>query len=158
MDAIRKIEAALADVINEERPKFEKWAVSTEPLADVRAMAIHRKPDGQYSMLTARAGFAAWMGGALTEREQQAQILASKEAELVRLLEESKRTARNRDMWKEQCATQAESLARLRETLHGIATTDFRAWWQELQTADDFVAWAKSRARHALTQPPKEPT
>lgn len=87
MDAIRKIEAALADVINEERPKFEKWAVSTEPLADVRAMAIHRKPDGQYSMLTARAGFAAWMGGALTEREQQAQILASKEAELVRLRE-----------------------------------------------------------------------
>lgn len=42
-----------------------------------------------------------------------------------------------------------EELARLRETLQGIADADWRRW-EELATPDEFVRWAKSRAAHAL--------
>ena len=42
-----------------------------------------------------------------------------------------------------------EELARLRETLQGIADADWRRW-EELATTDEFVRWAKSRAAHAL--------
>ena len=42
-----------------------------------------------------------------------------------------------------------EELARLRETLQGIADADWRRW-KELATPDEFVRWAKSRAAHAL--------
>jgi hypothetical protein len=42
-----------------------------------------------------------------------------------------------------------EELARLRETLQGIADADWRRW-EELATPDEFVRWAKSRAAAAL--------
>lgn len=42
-----------------------------------------------------------------------------------------------------------EELARLRETLQGIADADWRRW-EELATPYAFVRWAKSRAAHAL--------
>ena len=42
-----------------------------------------------------------------------------------------------------------EELARMRETLQGIADADWRKW-EELATPEEFVRWAKSRAMHAL--------
>lgn len=42
-----------------------------------------------------------------------------------------------------------EELARLRETLQGIAGADWREW-EELATPYEFVRWAKARAAHAL--------
>ena len=82
----RKCLEQLKDVTAEQRSKFEAWSTSTEPCADVREMLTHRRPDGQYSMLTMRAGFVAWIGGALTERETNAAALAAERAEVVRLI------------------------------------------------------------------------
>lgn len=44
----------------------------------------------------------------------------------------------------------ANEIERLRETLEGIANADWRNW-EELASPDEFVRWAKSRAKHALT-------
>lgn len=43
----------------------------------------------------------------------------------------------------------ADEIERMRETLHGIANADWRTW-EELASPSEFVAWAKSRARHTL--------
>jgi len=42
-----------------------------------------------------------------------------------------------------------EELTRLRETLKGIAEADWRKW-EELASPDEFVRWAKARAKHAM--------
>ena len=42
-----------------------------------------------------------------------------------------------------------DAIERLRKTLRGIANADYRDW-HELASPDEFVRWAKSRARHAL--------
>jgi len=41
-------------------------------------------------------------------------------------------------------------IAALRKEFENIAEADWRKWDQEVRSADDFVAWAKSRARFAL--------
>ena len=45
-------------------------------------------------------------------------------------------------------------IARLRETLQGIADADWRKW-EELASPHEFVRWAKARALHALTPNPR---
>ena len=42
-------------------------------------------------------------------------------------------------------------IERLRFTLQWIIDADWRSWDEEVRSPDDFVAWAKSRARYALT-------
>jgi len=49
----------------------------------------------------------------------------------------------------------ADEIERLRFTLQWIIDADWRSWDEEVRSPDDFVAWAKSRARYALT-PNKE--
>jgi hypothetical protein len=39
---------------------------------------------------------------------------------------------------------------RMRETLQGILDSDWRKW-EELASPEEFVRWAKARAKHALT-------
>ena len=48
------------------------------------------------------------------------------------------------------CIVHTEEIGRLRQTLHGIADADWRGWG-EMASPDEYVQWAKSRARHALT-------
>ena len=78
----------LHDITTEQRPKFEAWALSTVHDEDELGRFMERRPDGEYSMLTARAGFAAWLGGVMTERQGKGNFLAaisSHEAEVGRL-------------------------------------------------------------------------
>lgn len=46
---------------------------------------------------------------------------------------------------------------RLRATLDGIAYANYREWEDGMNTADDFVRWAQSRARNALGDWPESP-
>ncbi len=39
---------------------------------------------------------------------------------------------------------------KLRATLQGIAFASYRDWEPGMNTAEDFVRWAQSRAQHAL--------
>lgn len=40
----------------------------------------------------------------------------------------------------------------LLETLQGIANVDLQTWDEQYRTPDDFLAWVKSRARHAIAK------
>ena len=41
-------------------------------------------------------------------------------------------------------------VAELEEEIRNIAEADYTKWADDMNTPSDFVAWAKSRARHTL--------
>ncbi len=54
--------------------------------------------------------------------------------------------------WDEDQVAEAKArIAALEATLKGIAEANFKEWDEGLNTAEEFVRWAKSRAAHALT-------
>lgn len=57
-------------------------------------------------------------------------------------------------MMQRQAAAQAAEIARLRETLQGIAEADPRTWEELAEPIGEFARWAKSRAAHALLGAP----
>lgn len=50
-----------------------------------------------------------------------------------------------------------DSVESMRATLHGIAYAKHGEWQDGMNTADDFVRWAQSRARNALGDWPEKP-
>lgn len=80
-------------------------------------------------------------GEALETLRRTMQSATSSVAEIVRRLDEAK--AEN--------AALLDSLREARETLEMIECADWRTW-EELAAPEEFVRWAKSRCRHALTR------
>lgn len=83
------------------------------------------------------------------EERQQARLIADLEAQVKALTLDAERTARNRDMWKAQCARQAGQMASLRSCMAAIKALLSRDPCTHANTAIQMIDAASNPAHEA---------